>query len=283
MRLLLSVAHGPDSRLVDVAVTCEETATVADLASHLAHVVAPAAPPAARVRDTGRRLGVVVDAADDDGPAPETFPAVAALATTTAPLLHLGQRPLDPGQLLADSPVRNGAILGLDAPAAATTDEPAGVVEIRVVSGPGAGAVRRLGIGTHRIGPGVDASVHLPHGPAVNVDVAPDGTVRIHPPADPGDAVPAPMRREPLDGPIVVPRRDAQAQPATRGRARPREPQALDARFLTIDPAADRAVVEARPRLADGRHGVGAGTVPERGDQPARAAPAHPARRLAEP
>ena len=55
MRLLLSVGTGPDASLTDVAVDCDDDATVGDLARHLEQTLcAPGAAgsPNVRVRDT---------------------------------------------------------------------------------------------------------------------------------------------------------------------------------------------------------------------------------------
>ena len=75
------------------------------------------------------------------------------------------------------------------------------------MSGPGAGTVRRLGLGVHRIGPGAGASLQLsePTAPSVEIEVAADGSVPCGPSTRRrGARVPAPVRVRPLEGPIVV-------------------------------------------------------------------------------
>jgi S-DNA-T family DNA segregation ATPase FtsK/SpoIIIE len=109
-------------------------------------VVSPAA---------GRRADVLIDAA------PET--PVAQLAAELDRLVHAGPGSRVPalfvgghrvpGDLrLADAPVRDGCVVSLGDPAGCPRPEPAGVAELRVASGPGAGAVYRLGFGTADIG-----------------------------------------------------------------------------------------------------------------------------------
>jgi len=75
---------------------------------------------------------------------------------------------------------------------------PDGLVEIRVVSGPGAGVVHRLGVGEHDIGGSPASAVPLadPQVPAqaLTVEVDPDGTARVAPRA----GVAAELEREPL-------------------------------------------------------------------------------------
>ncbi|MCA2224267.1 FtsK/SpoIIIE domain-containing protein [Nonomuraea aurantiaca] len=62
-------------------------------------------------------------------------------------------RPLDP-RALAGAVLRDGDKVTLDAHLARATliEEPGGVAEVRVVGGPAAGAVHRLGLGVHAIG-----------------------------------------------------------------------------------------------------------------------------------
>jgi len=247
VRLLLSVGTGPDASLTDVAVDCDDDATVGDLARHLEQTLgAPGAAgsPNVRVRDTGRRLGVVIDSEPGSEPAVVAHPALPA---GPAPALYVGLEPVDPGLAVAASPVRNGVVVGLHAPPVAILDEPTGVVEVRVVSGPGAGTVRRLGVGSHRIGPGPECSVRLKDGPTVPVEVDARGEVRLLPPAGGASReVRPPPRSAALDGPIVVPRREGAPGPAVRRRARTSaaDGDAPAARFISIDPAEDRASVE---------------------------------------
>lgn len=232
MRILLSVGRGPAGPLGDVVVDCEDEATVADLAEALAAVVPAerAFPP--QVRDVGRRLGVVTGG---DAPVP------AATATRAGPppdLFHEGRR-LDPDEPLASSPVRHGVVLGLGEPVSATLAEPGGIVELRVVSGPGAGTVRRLGLGRHLLGP--QAGAVLPPDdapgdtPVLQLDVAAAGTVLLTPVTG-GHGGPAPTRPVPLPGPIVVPRRDGAPGTDRRGSTPPA--------YVAVDPEADRAPVE---------------------------------------
>ncbi|GAA4064218.1 FtsK/SpoIIIE domain-containing protein [Nonomuraea soli] len=77
--------------------------------------------------------------------------------------LWVNGRPVDPstpaGQVL-----RDGDIVAFDPAAAAATHrgEPSGAVELRVSSGPAAGAVHRLGFGTYSVGTSPGCSVQLP-------------------------------------------------------------------------------------------------------------------------
>src|SRR5690606_7640539 len=173
MRIMLTVLGEQGDR--DVVINGDDDATVATVSAALgdlgplAPVVrlprarapygmspdpahrAPSAPHPSPLRGTGLRgdrpPGVPGQRrpAHDMGhrPAP---PAEAAF------LWHNG-RPLDP-RAPARAVLRDGDQVTLDAPLARTTivEEPAGVAEVRVVGGPAAGAVHRLGLGAHVIG-----------------------------------------------------------------------------------------------------------------------------------
>lgn len=86
------------------------------------------------------------------------------------------------GQSLRAAGWRPGSHLALHEPDDAYPGLPAGVVELRVVSGPGAGLVHRLGIGDHEAGPD-SPEIELPDPglpmPALSLRVTPRGEVRI--------------------------------------------------------------------------------------------------------
>ncbi|MDL4776124.1 FtsK/SpoIIIE domain-containing protein [Actinomadura xylanilytica] len=94
--------------------------------------------------------------------------------------LWLDGRMLDP-QALAVKELRDGAVVAVEQRAAAATAlaEPTGLVEVRVVSGPAAGPVHRLGLGATTLGSGPDVDVTLsdPAVPArsLRITVEPDG------------------------------------------------------------------------------------------------------------
>jgi S-DNA-T family DNA segregation ATPase FtsK/SpoIIIE len=76
--------------------------------------------------------------------------------------LWLGGQALDPAAP-AVTVLREGALITLDPRAAGATSlaEPSGVIELRVVGGPGAGAVHRLGIGTVTLGASPECGIRL--------------------------------------------------------------------------------------------------------------------------
>ncbi|NKY41627.1 cell division-like protein, partial [Cellulomonas septica] len=201
VRLILSAALDAASEPVDVVLDCAPGARVRDVAravaQHTSGVQARVVP-----RGSGH-LGVVeVQPWGQDAP----------------PLWWRG-RELDPDEPVETCPLRHGSVVGVGADPGDTWDEPLGTCEVRVVSGPGAGRVHRLGVGRHEIGSGASASVPVdgdvpPR--AVVLEVGLDGSRTLHPePSVLGVTRPAPARRRPLDGPIVVRRPDADAAPRT--------------------------------------------------------------------
>ncbi|MEU8800359.1 FtsK/SpoIIIE domain-containing protein [Spirillospora sp. NPDC048819] len=76
--------------------------------------------------------------------------------------LWMDGRMLDP-QALAVKELRDGAVVAVEQRGAAATvlAEPTGLVEVRVVGGPAAGSVHRLGLGVSTIGSGRDVDVVL--------------------------------------------------------------------------------------------------------------------------
>ncbi|MGK4905054.1 FtsK/SpoIIIE domain-containing protein [Streptomyces albus] len=101
------------------------------------------------------------------------------------PALHVGGYALDPTLPLADSPVRDGATVSVGAPGAGPVPQAQGLVEVRVVGGPDAGRVYRLGPGVAVVGSGPEAWVRPADGTlpssAFEIDVAVDGGVRVSP------------------------------------------------------------------------------------------------------
>jgi S-DNA-T family DNA segregation ATPase FtsK/SpoIIIE len=90
---------------------------------------------------------------------------------------------LDPSANVAGSPLRDGAVVSLHDPAGCLLGEPTGVVEFRVVGGPAAGAVHRLGVGRYDIGAGPAAHIRLddPELPdrGATLAIAIDGTCQV--------------------------------------------------------------------------------------------------------
>ncbi len=136
-----------------------------------------------------RRADLVVDAH------PEVTASQVSAAVTKlfrpgerAATMYVGGTAVDPQLPLSTTALRDGALASLDDPVACVKPEPAGLVEMRVVSGPDAGGVFRLDPGVADIGadPGVAVPVEDPSLPpvAVTVEVAADATATVRPKTD---------------------------------------------------------------------------------------------------
>ncbi|MFD0685438.1 FtsK/SpoIIIE domain-containing protein [Actinomadura fibrosa] len=123
----------------------------------------------ATVDGVARSLSAALDGA---APAPKAASPVPAPRFTKAALGAPAERPrqalwvdgrmLDP-RSLAVKELRDGAVVAVERRGAAATvlAEPTGLVEVRVVGGPAAGSVHRLGLGVATIGSGNDVDVSL--------------------------------------------------------------------------------------------------------------------------
>ncbi|MFI7222381.1 FtsK/SpoIIIE domain-containing protein [Nonomuraea angiospora] len=159
MRIMLTVLGGQGDR--DVVIDGDDGATVA----RVSEALNDHGPLAKVVRLPKARAPYGMSAPQDAGahvphprrPEPTATQAVtaqpSAAGTGTAPVLWRDGRPLDP-RARATAVLRDGDKITLDPALARETlvEEPGGVAEVRVVGGPAAGAVHRLGLGVHVIG-----------------------------------------------------------------------------------------------------------------------------------
>jgi S-DNA-T family DNA segregation ATPase FtsK/SpoIIIE len=100
-----------------------------------------------------------------------------------APMVYVDGYAVDPSATVVGSPLRDGAVVSLQDPAGCVPGEPTGLVELRVVGGPGAGFVHRLGVGRYDIGSGAPSYVRIDDpevdGRALTLSVATDGTCKV--------------------------------------------------------------------------------------------------------
>ncbi|MBO3745160.1 cell division protein FtsK [Streptosporangiaceae bacterium NEAU-GS5] len=187
MRIMLTVInrHGTSEAFRDVVVEGDETSTVAGLAAALTG----GGRPSNVVRLARARAPYGLDGADGGSvraPEPETT-------------LWLDGRPLDPDVQLFGM-LRDGDRIALDPESAHVTlaDEPDGLIELRVVGGPDAGAVHRLALGAHTLGsdPACTVAVRDPNLPpvAATIRLTPSG-VTVSPASANGRARHTPVPR----------------------------------------------------------------------------------------
>ncbi|MEV5414487.1 FtsK/SpoIIIE domain-containing protein [Thermopolyspora sp. NPDC052614] len=239
MRIMLTVVTAHGRR--DVLAEGDELTTVAGLADALAGAPADLSNV---VRLTRARAPY--------GLAPDAAPAG---RSPSGRRLWLDGKPLDPDATVSGL-LRDGDVVALDpgAAAATVTEEPVGIVEIRVVGGPAAGSVHRLGLGVYTIGsdPAGAIVVRDPAMPPTGavVRVAPGGIT-----VEPAPSLPGPHRHQALDrhhnprdrrvrpsgGPARsgAPGRDGRVRERRRLFRRKRKPSAAEAEQWD-DPAAPR-------------------------------------------
>ncbi|MDT3444433.1 FtsK/SpoIIIE domain-containing protein [Pseudofrankia sp. BMG5.37] len=126
--------------------------------------------------------------ADEEAPVREVGRALAGRlrARTGGVDVFVGGRAVDGRLGLRESPLVDGAVVSLrSAAGCAAVGEPVGLVEARVVGGPGAGVVHRLGPGEFLIGTGPDCAVTLDDptvaGVAMVLVVGADGSCAVLP------------------------------------------------------------------------------------------------------
>ncbi|MEV6317389.1 FtsK/SpoIIIE domain-containing protein [Streptomyces sp. NPDC051776] len=168
MRLTLTVVDPLGGAGADVVLDTDPEAQIGDIARELAQQVGAGQAgggaqiiPLQSQRDTAGRQS----------------------AAAGVPLVYVDGYALDPSLTVAGSPLREGAVVSLNDPAGCLPGEPGGLVELRVVGGPEAGSVHRLGIGRYEIGRGSSAYIRI-NDPelddrALVLSVAADGTCQV--------------------------------------------------------------------------------------------------------
>lgn len=175
MRLSLTAVDPIAGHSADVILDVEPEVPIADVARELAvQLGSPSGVPTAPGHP---------DNPDDGARAGHAAP----------PLLYVDGFGLDPRLSVAAAPLRDGAVVSLNDPAGCLPGEPAGLAELRVVGGPDAGAVHRLGLGRHEVGRSVRCSIHVEDSElpdrAISVTVAVDGTCQVSTHGDTTDRI----------------------------------------------------------------------------------------------
>ena len=199
MRVLVTVVDPRQDLSRDVVLQADDGVTVADTIPELVRAARAAPTTATNVVSIGVSTSSTTGSADTQH------------SNGVPVLYHLGER-LDPTTPLAESGLREGSLISVSDPTASLLDEPPGLVELRLVSGPGAGGVHRLTVGEATIGSDPSCVVHLddPAVPPVAawVQVRPDGETTLTPyavadeerTAKVGDELELSLDREAVDG-----------------------------------------------------------------------------------
>ncbi|WP_109035637.1 FtsK/SpoIIIE domain-containing protein [Streptomyces rubrogriseus] len=159
MRLTLTVVDPYGGRSADVVLDADPESTVGDIAEELAKQVGVAGAQVIPIGHQGQA------------------------GAGGAPLVYVDGYAVDPSATVVGSPLREGAVVSLQDPSGCLPGEPTGLVELRVVGGPGAGFVHRLGVGKYDIGSGPAAYVRIEDpevdARALTLSVATDGTCKV--------------------------------------------------------------------------------------------------------
>ncbi|GHB56133.1 cell division protein FtsK [Streptomyces viridiviolaceus] len=160
MRLTLTVVDPFGGGTADVVLDADPESTVGDIAQELA-----------------KQVGVSGAQVIPIGHQRQAAPA------GNAPLVYVDGYAVDPSATVIGSPLREGAVVSLQDPSGCLPGEPSGLVELRVVGGPAAGFVHRLGVGKYDIGSGPAAYVRIDDpeldARALTLSVATDGTCKV--------------------------------------------------------------------------------------------------------
>ncbi|WP_406474654.1 FtsK/SpoIIIE domain-containing protein [Streptomyces sp. NBC_01615] len=158
MRLSLTVVDPIGGASADVMLDADPESSVGDIARELA-----------------RQVGL--------GDGAQIIPIGGQRSPGGAPQAYVDGYALDPSATVVGSPLREGAVVSLHDPAGCLPGEPTGVVEFRVVGGPSAGAVHRLGVGRYDIGSGPSAQLRIDDPElaerAATLSIAIDGTCQV--------------------------------------------------------------------------------------------------------
>ncbi|MFG1627286.1 FtsK/SpoIIIE domain-containing protein [Kribbella sp. NPDC049227] len=190
MLLFLTAVDARTGVARDLTIDAEDDTTIGDLAGALAGNYALPAP------DNGDAAVRLLRSA----------PSITGESSPGTPGLFLRGVRLPDDTVLKSSAVRHGAVIGIGGPVADPSIEPAGAVDLRCTGGEGSGLVHRLSVGSYQLGLEHSALPLVPDSPevAVYLDVDVYGEVRLRPAATDFGTIPAPERRVPLDGPIIV-------------------------------------------------------------------------------
>ncbi|MGW0431518.1 FtsK/SpoIIIE domain-containing protein [Micromonospora sp. NPDC003197] len=121
---------------------------------------------------------------------------------TGSATLYVDGKAIDPALPLVASPVRDGVVIGLDAPAGWPPPEQSGLLEVRIIGGPGTGTFVRLSTGGGDLGSDPEGWVVVdnPALPAVAATVSVD--VRARCTIEPAPGVPMTLDSEEVTGTI---------------------------------------------------------------------------------
>jgi len=202
MRLAVTVVSPATRRFADVVLDADPTTPVGEVAAELDRLVFGASPGPVSVSTGAAGAGARVLQFPGPGSREARAPVPSPDPARTAPPVYVDFGLIPPRLSLADSAIREGAVISFGDPSGCLWPEPTGLVEIRVTGGPGAGAVHRLTLGEASIGSANTVTIRIADDlvPPLALHVTVDTQGRCQVVAHSG--VEASMDREPLTGPV---------------------------------------------------------------------------------
>ncbi|SBT88571.1 DNA segregation ATPase FtsK/SpoIIIE, S-DNA-T family [Streptomyces sp. DI166] len=212
MRLTLTVVDPFGGGTADVVLDADPESTMGDIAQELA-------------KQVGHSGAQVI-------PIGQQHP----LPSGNAPLLYVDGYAVDPSATIPNSPLREGAVVSLQDPSGCLPGEPTGLVELRIVGGPVAGYVHRLGVGRYDIGSGPASHIRIDDpevdARALTLSVSTDGTCRfkVH-----GDTEAAFLDGTPIEE-ILNPKEDKKEEKKKKRRKKESQEESSDSDTPPPDP-----------------------------------------------
>lgn len=202
MRLALTVVSPAAGRAADVVLEADPATLVKDIAAELERFIGGAVEHHPAPLGGGSQGARVLPF---PGPRFQGTLAMAAPVTCREPLaipLYVNYQQIPPQLKLAEARITDGAVVSLGSPDGCACPEPTGLIEIRVASGPAAGAIHRLAAGGADIGSGATATVRIQDRmiPLAALQVFVDGWGGCQ--VAPYEGVQATLDREPLTAPV---------------------------------------------------------------------------------
>ena len=161
MRVALTVVAPAMRRTADVLLEADPATPMADIAAELSSLIADDEANAPRYGAWQQGTRVL------RFPSPSGAQGALAMSTPRPsaewlPIpLYVNRRQIPPQASLAEARIKDGAVVSLGDPDGCVSPERAGLVEVRVMSGPSAGSIYRLGAGSWDIGSGQSAAVRI--------------------------------------------------------------------------------------------------------------------------
>jgi len=162
MRLALTVVSPTARQMADVIIDADPGTPVAGLAAELEHFMFGGRAPGGYAGQPGAGGAQVLQLPVSRVQGSLAMSSPATRAEPLAAPLYVNHQLVPAHLTLAESPIRDGCVISLGGPEGGMIPEPTGLVEIRVIGGPGVGSIHRLGVGEADIGGGGATAVRIP-------------------------------------------------------------------------------------------------------------------------